>query len=107
MVRLHHQRLNCTFLSPYVCVYEGAIVKVVKIKCDPNNTIESGKFTVYFFYSNRKLICLIVEMEIEDRDLVGVEYPGRVVNPDNMIKTLGGLNNISRVVSYCQSSNDP
>ncbi|XP_055315965.1 general transcription factor 3C polypeptide 5 [Sitodiplosis mosellana] len=37
-------------------------------------------------------------MEIEDRDLVGVEYPGRVVNPDNMVKTLGGLTNISKVV---------
>lgn len=39
-------------------------------------------------------------MEIEDRDLVGVEYPGRVENVDNMIKTLGGLTNISKVVSY-------
>lgn len=38
-------------------------------------------------------------MEIEDRDLVGVEYPGRVLNPDKMVKTLGGLTNISKVVS--------
>lgn len=37
-------------------------------------------------------------MEIEDRDLIGVEYPGRVENIDNMVKTLGGLNNISKVV---------
>lgn len=37
-------------------------------------------------------------MEIEDRDLVGVEYPGCVKNVDNMIKTLGGLTNISKVV---------
>lgn len=39
-------------------------------------------------------------MEIEDRDLVGVEYPGRVENVDNMIKTLGGLTNISKVVNF-------
>lgn len=39
-------------------------------------------------------------MEIEDRDLVGIEYPGRVENVDNMIKTLGGLTNISKVVSH-------
>lgn len=38
-------------------------------------------------------------MEIEDRELVGVEYPGRVVNVDNMIKTLGGLTNLSKVVN--------
>lgn len=38
-------------------------------------------------------------MEIEDRDLVGVEYPGRVENVDNMIKTLGGLTNFSKVVN--------
>lgn len=37
-------------------------------------------------------------MEIEDRDLVGVEYPGRVENVENMVKTLGGLTNISKVV---------
>lgn len=43
-------------------------------------------------------------MEIEDRDLVGIEYPGRVVNVDNMVKTLGGLTNISKIVSVtsCQ-----
>lgn len=39
-------------------------------------------------------------MEIEDRDLVGIEYPGRVENVDNMVKTLGGLTNISKVVSF-------
>lgn len=39
-------------------------------------------------------------MEIEDIDLVGVEYPGRVENVDNMIKTLGGLTNISKVVKW-------
>ncbi|XP_031623492.1 general transcription factor 3C polypeptide 5-like [Contarinia nasturtii] len=37
-------------------------------------------------------------MEIEDRNLVGVEYPGRVENADNMVKTLGGLTNISKVI---------
>lgn len=37
-------------------------------------------------------------MEIEDRDFVGVEYPGCVKNVDNMVKTLGGLTNISKVV---------
>lgn len=42
-------------------------------------------------------------MEIEDRDLVGVEYPGCVKNVDNMIKTLGGLTNISKVVCIKQS----
>lgn len=42
-------------------------------------------------------------MEIEDRNLVGVEYPGCVKNVDNMIKTLGGLTNISKVV--CTNKN--
>lgn len=42
-------------------------------------------------------------MDIEDRDLVGVEYPGCVKNVDNMIKTLGGLTNISKVVCIKQS----
>lgn len=38
-------------------------------------------------------------METEDgRDLVGVEYPGCVKNVDNMVKTLGGLTNISKVI---------
>lgn len=43
-------------------------------------------------------------MEIEDRDLVGVEYPGCVKNVDNMIKTLGGLTNISKVVGNKEQS---
>lgn len=42
-------------------------------------------------------------MEIEDRDLVGVEYPGCVKNVDNMIKTLGGLTNLSKVVGIEKS----
>lgn len=37
-------------------------------------------------------------MDIEDRNLVGIEYPGRVENVDNMIKTIGGLTNLSKVV---------
>lgn len=37
-------------------------------------------------------------MDIEDRNLVGIEYPGRVENVDNMIKTIGGLTNFSKVV---------
>lgn len=44
-------------------------------------------------------------MEIEDRNLVGVEYPGRVENVDNMVRTLGGLTNISKVVSFIILSN--
>lgn len=38
-------------------------------------------------------------MEIEDRDLIGLEYPGRVENVDNMVKTIGGLTNLSKVVN--------
>lgn len=45
-----------------------------------------------------RLLFQKTNMEIEDRDLVGIEYPGRVVNVDNMIRTLGGLTNISKVV---------
>lgn len=76
-----------------MCV-KAQIVTVVKIKCEPNkNSIVSGIFPI-----GRRLI-ETVKMEIEDRDLVGVEYPGRVLNPDKMVKTLGGLTNISKVVS--------
>lgn len=32
-----------------------------------------------------------------DRKLICIKYPGNVVNPDNAIKTLGGLNGISKV----------
>lgn len=32
-----------------------------------------------------------------DRKLVGIEYPGDVRNPDAMIRTLGGIVNISKV----------
>lgn len=35
---------------------------------------------------------------MEERNLIGVEYPGRVENVDNMIRSLGGLTNISKVV---------
>lgn len=37
-------------------------------------------------------------MDLNYPDLVGLEYPGRVENVDNMLKTLGGVNNISKVV---------
>lgn len=37
------------------------------------------------------------EME-EEKDLVAVEYPGRVQSVDNMIRSLGGLRNLSKVV---------
>lgn len=43
-------------------------------------------------------------MDVEDRDLVGIEYPGRVENVDNMIKTIGGLTNLSKVVNKLCSS---
>lgn len=35
-----------------------------------------------------------------EKELIAMEYPGRVLNIDNMIKSLGGLANISKVVSY-------
>lgn len=37
------------------------------------------------------------ENEWIDRKLVGVEYPGDIRNADEMIKTLGGIVNISKV----------
>lgn len=37
-------------------------------------------------------------MELNSAELIGLEYPGRVENVDNMLKTLGGLNTISKVV---------
>lgn len=40
----------------------------------------------------------------EERKLIAVEYPGEVKNIDNMIRTLGGLTNISKVV--IQSNNN-
>lgn len=52
------------------------------------------------------LHCKLIEMEFEDKDLVGVEYPGRVVNADNMIRTLGGLTNISKVVRFFYKESD-
>lgn len=33
-----------------------------------------------------------------DRKLICIKYPGNVINPDNAIKTLGGLNGISKAV---------
>lgn len=38
----------------------------------------------------------------QEKELIGMEYPGRVINIDNMIKSLGGLTNVSKVVSYKQ-----
>lgn len=38
-------------------------------------------------------------MDFSFPELIGLEYPGRVENADNMLKTLGGLNNISKVVN--------
>lgn len=35
---------------------------------------------------------------MDERNLIGIEYPGRVENVDNMIRSLGGLTNISKVV---------
>lgn len=32
-----------------------------------------------------------------DKKIVAIEYPGDVRNPDEMIKTLGGIVNISKV----------
>lgn len=34
----------------------------------------------------------------EDKNLIAVQYPGRVENDENMIRSLGGLTNISKVV---------
>lgn len=36
-----------------------------------------------------------------NKKLVAIEYPGLVENKDNMIKTLGGLSNISKVKQIC------
>lgn len=36
-------------------------------------------------------------LENIDREFVAIEYPGLVENQDNMIETLGGLFNISKV----------
>lgn len=44
--------------------------------------------------------CVRINMDIEDRNLIGIEYPGRVENVDNMIKTIGGLTNFSKVVRF-------
>lgn len=41
-----------------------------------------------------------MDVEVVDRNFVAVEYPGRVENVDNMIRTLGGLTNISKVVNF-------
>lgn len=92
--------VNCQTKHHRACVCDkcvkAQIVVAVKIKCDANkNSIVSG-----IFHIGKRLI-ETVRMEIEDRDLVGVEYPGRVLNPDKMVKTLGGLTNISKVVSKC------
>lgn len=32
------------------------------------------------------------------KELICVEYPGRVLNPDRAIQTLGGINQISEVM---------
>lgn len=40
-----------------------------------------------------------MEVDIVDNDLLCVEYPGRVENADNAVRTLGGLTNISKVVN--------
>lgn len=39
------------------------------------------------------------------KELICVEYPGRVLNPDRAIQTLGGINQISEVMLY-DSEND-
>lgn len=36
----------------------------------------------------------------QGKELIAMEYPGRVLNVDNMIRSLGGLTNISKVVSH-------
>lgn len=39
------------------------------------------------------------------KELICVVYPGRVLNPDRAIQTLGGINQISEVMLY-DSEND-
>lgn len=44
-----------------------------------------------------KVKCDTIPEFHQDRDLVCVEYPGIVKNIDTVIKTLGGMSNISKV----------
>ena len=46
---------------------------------------------------------LIVNMDVpvDKKHLVCIEYPGIVVNTDQMLKSLGGEHNISKVVKCC------
>lgn len=44
-----------------------------------------------------------MNLEHINRNILGIEYPGIVKNDDYMLKTLGGLTNISKVVSIDQT----